>query len=128
MGYYNVTITEHLAKNISVEADDLGEAIEKAEAMVNESEVVLDAVDFIDRDFEAEETQYPALSECSDGYKLLLSLTDSELTMLEAELVEYLKDKDTDFCDDSTDKSLAARWYEGLISTSDLIAFFKKEA
>lgn len=128
MGYYKVTITEHLAKTLLIEADGIWEAYGKAEAMVNNSEVVLDADDFIDRDLEAEETNYPALSKCREGWKLITSLTDKELEQLEAELVEYLMDKDTDFCDDSTGKSLAARWYEGLISTSELIEFFGKEA
>lgn len=73
-------------------------------------------------------TKYPALSKCREGWKLIASLTDKELEQLEAELAEYLMDKDTDFCDDSTGKSLAARWYEGLMPTSELIEFLRKEA
>lgn len=38
-----------------IEADDAEEALEKAEYMVNSSKVILDADDFLDRDFEVEE-------------------------------------------------------------------------
>lgn len=54
MNKYKVTVTEHLARTLTIEADDLGEALEKAETMINNSEVILDADDFLDRDFECE--------------------------------------------------------------------------
>lgn len=55
MGYYKVTVIERLAKVLIIEADNLFKAVEKAETMVNKSEVVLDADDFVDRNFEIEE-------------------------------------------------------------------------
>ncbi len=56
MGYYKVTITEHLVRSLMIEADNAEEALEKAEYMVNSSKVILDADDFLDRDFEVEES------------------------------------------------------------------------
>ncbi len=56
MGYYKVTITEHLARSLMIEADNAEGALEKAEYMVNSSKVILDADDFLDRDFEVEES------------------------------------------------------------------------
>lgn len=54
MSEYNVTITERLVKTLIIEAESIEEAICKAEHMVNNSEVILDADDFLDRDFECE--------------------------------------------------------------------------
>lgn len=55
MPKYKITITEHLARSLMIEADDAEKALEKAEYMVNNSKVILDADDFLDRDFEVEE-------------------------------------------------------------------------
>lgn len=54
MNEYNVTITERLVKTLRIEAKSIEEAICKAEYMVNTCEVVLDADDFLDRDFDCE--------------------------------------------------------------------------
>lgn len=55
MKNYNVTITETLKMTVPVEADSLVEAEQKAEDNWNASQYILDADDFIEVSFHAEE-------------------------------------------------------------------------
>lgn len=51
MNKYKVEITETLPKTVEVEADNEKDAIHKVMKMYKNSEVILDANDFVDLDF-----------------------------------------------------------------------------
>ena len=54
MKTFYISITETLNRVIAIDAEDLDEAIEKAENACNDGTVDLNAEDFVQRDFEDE--------------------------------------------------------------------------
>ncbi len=54
MEQFEVTIVETLKKTVKIEAEDQAHAEELAEAQWNNSEIILDASDFVGADFQAE--------------------------------------------------------------------------
>ena len=122
-----MTVTEHLPRTLTIEADDPGEAIEKAEDMINSSEVVLDADDFLDRDFDCELVRFPTLSNAEGYYILTTELPTSTLAKLEEELANYLENESANYGKDIIDKSPVVRWYTGFMPASELIEFYRNE-
>ena len=57
MEKFKILITENLQKVINVEAEDVNEACEKVEEMVNWSEIILTADDFTTRNIELYEDE-----------------------------------------------------------------------
>lgn len=57
MEKFKILITEHLQKVIEVKAEDVNEACEKVEEMVNGSEIILTAEDFTTRKIEPYEDE-----------------------------------------------------------------------
>lgn len=55
MKMFNVTITERLERVVMVEAEDLAEAEEIVNEAWNKEEYVLEADDFVEANFQAEE-------------------------------------------------------------------------
>ncbi len=69
--------------------------------------------------------EYKYLSQCTDYAKLLKYCTKEQLEYIESEITEYEEQADTMEVDDYSGYGDIIGWYEGLITTDDLIEFIK---
>ena len=109
MKKYNVKITETLSRDISIKAKSIDEAIETAEEMYRNSEVILDAEDYVGVKFvDASNATLSSLVSLADYFVFCQSETKIDSVSKEIQRMSKLK-KDV----------------ENLISTDGVFNFFK---